>query len=68
MGASDGPKTLKELFSILGNRRAFIAREMTKIYEETFYTDLESISLDKISLKEKLPYNSRLTPKYVNLS
>ena len=49
-------KTLKELFSILGNRRAFIAREMTKIYEETFYTDLESISLDKIPLKEKGEY------------
>ena len=29
---------------------------MTKIYEETFYTDLESISLDKISLKEKGEY------------
>ena len=49
-------KTLKELFSILGNRRVFVAREMTKIYEETFYTDLESISLDKISLKEKGEY------------
>ena len=49
-------KTLKELFTILGNRRVFIAREMTKIYEETFYTDLESISLDKISLKEKGEY------------
>ena len=49
-------KTLKELFSILGNRRVFIAREMTKIYEETFYTNLKSISLDKISLKEKGEY------------
>ena len=49
-------KTLKDLFAILGNRRIFIAREMTKVYEETFYTDLESVSLDRISLKEKGEY------------
>ncbi len=49
-------KTLNDLFVVLGNRKVFIAREITKIYEETFYTDLQSVSLDKISLKEKGEY------------
>ena len=49
-------KTLNDLFAVLGNRKVFIAREITKIYEETFYTDLQSVSLDKISLKEKGEY------------
>ena len=49
-------KTLNDLFAVLGNRKVFIAREITKMYEETFYTDLQSVSLDKISLKEKGEY------------
>ena len=49
-------KTLKDLFNILGNRKTFIAREMTKMYEESFYTDLKSIDLDQINLKEKGEY------------
>ena len=49
-------KTLNDLFLILGNRKVFIAREMTKIYEETFYTDLESIASDGVVLKEKGEY------------
>tara|TARA_B100000029_G_C16807406_1_gene679102 strand:- start:2 stop:532 length:531 start_codon:yes stop_codon:yes gene_type:complete len=49
-------KTIKDLFSILGNRKVFIVREMTKIYEQTFYTNLESVSLGDIELKEKGEY------------
>ena len=49
-------KTLNDLFAILGNRRIFIAREMTKMHEETFYTDLESASSGDIKLKEKGEY------------
>ena len=49
-------RTLKDLFTILGNRKVFIAREITKIYEENFYTDLQSINLEKINLKEKGEY------------
>ena len=33
-------KTLKDLFFILGNRKIFISREMTKLYEENFYIGL----------------------------
>ncbi|MAQ44133.1 MAG: 16S rRNA (cytidine(1402)-2'-O)-methyltransferase [Candidatus Marinimicrobia bacterium] len=49
-------KTIKDLFNILGNRKVFIAREMTKIYEQTFYTNLQSVSSGKIILKEKGEY------------
>tara|TARA_Y100000994_G_scaffold244867_1_gene245475 strand:+ start:597 stop:1280 length:684 start_codon:yes stop_codon:yes gene_type:complete len=49
-------KTIKDLFNILGNRKVFIAREMTKIYEETFYTNLQSVSSGEIILKEKGEY------------
>ena len=49
-------KTIKDLFNILGNRKVFIAIEMTKIYEETFYTNLQSVSSGEIILKEKGEY------------
>ena len=49
-------KTIKDLFNILGNRKVFIAREMTKIYEQTFYTNLQSVSSGEIILKEKGEY------------
>jgi len=49
-------KTLQDLFAILGDRKVFIAREMTKVYEETFYTSLQSINLGEVQLKEKGEY------------
>ena len=49
-------RTLRDLFSILGNRKVFITREMTKIYEESFYTDLQTINLEEITLKSKGEY------------
>lgn len=38
-------RTLRDLLSVLGNRKIFIAREMTKIYEEYFETDLQEAAL-----------------------
>ena len=36
-------KTLSDLFDILGNRKVFISREMTKLYEEYSYSDLKTL-------------------------
>ncbi|MCS7278772.1 MAG: 16S rRNA (cytidine(1402)-2'-O)-methyltransferase [Thermodesulfobacteriaceae bacterium] len=36
-------KTLKELLEILGNRKCFLARELTKIYEELTWSDFKSL-------------------------
>ena len=36
-------KTLSDLFDILGNRKVFVSREMTKLYEEYSYNDLETM-------------------------
>ncbi|MEG0873110.1 MAG: 16S rRNA (cytidine(1402)-2'-O)-methyltransferase [Clostridia bacterium] len=40
--------TLKDLLAYLGNRKICIARELTKIYEEYMYVDLEN-AIDKIN-------------------
>ena len=37
-------KTLSDLFDILGNRKVFISREMTKLYEEYSYSDLKTLA------------------------
>ncbi|MBO8144573.1 MAG: 16S rRNA (cytidine(1402)-2'-O)-methyltransferase [Thermodesulfobacterium sp.] len=37
-------KTLKNLLEILGNRKCFLARELTKIHEELLWTDLKNLS------------------------
>ena len=37
-------KTLSDLFHILGNRKVFVSREMTKLYEEYCYSDLETMA------------------------
>ena len=36
-------KTLSDLFDILGNRKVFVSREMTKLYEEYSYSDLKTL-------------------------
>lgn len=36
-------KTLRELLEILGNRKCFLARELTKIYEELTWSDFKSL-------------------------
>lgn len=38
--------TIKKLYEVLGNRRAVLARELTKIHEEFIRTDLESLLLN----------------------
>lgn len=38
--------TLKDLYSILGNRKICLTRELTKIYEEQKYTTLEKLILE----------------------
>jgi len=37
-------KTIKNLLEILGNRKCFLARELTKIHEELLWSDLKSLS------------------------
>ena len=37
-------KTIENLLEILGNRKCFLARELTKIHEELLWTDLKSLS------------------------
>ncbi|RKX59885.1 MAG: 16S rRNA (cytidine(1402)-2'-O)-methyltransferase, partial [Thermodesulfobacteriota bacterium] len=37
-------RTLKNLLEILGNRKCFLARELTKIHEELLWSDLETLS------------------------
>ena len=46
-------KTIKDIYKIFGNRKIFIAREMTKIHEESYYTDLISASDEEFDLKTK---------------
>jgi len=36
-------KTIKNLLEILGNRKCFLARELTKIHEELLWTDLKNL-------------------------
>ena len=40
-------KTLSDLFEILGNRKVFVSREMTKLFEEYHYSDLQTITINK---------------------
>ena len=49
-------KVLKYLKIFFHDRSILIAREMTKVYEESFYTDLHSVNREKINLKEKGEY------------
>lgn len=39
--------TLKEIHSIFGNRKIVIAREITKIYEETIHAELQHIDFEE---------------------
>ena len=53
-------KSIEDLFETLGNRKAFIAREMTKIHEESFYGDLHGHGKDAIEFyTEKKVITSR---------
>ena len=45
-------KTLSDLFDILGNRKVFVSREMTKLYEEYSYSDLETMASN---ISDKIP-------------
>jgi len=45
-------KTLKNLLEILGNRRCFLARELTKMHEELLWSDLKELSERKEFLGE----------------
>ena len=49
-------KTLLNLYNELGNRRVFIGREMTKMFEEYIYSDLKSITTSDKTLKAKGEY------------
>ena len=49
-------KTLLNLYNELGNRRVFIGREMTKMFEEYIYSDLKSITTSDKTLKTKGEY------------
>lgn len=62
-------KTLKAMFDILGNRRACIAREISKIHEEFIRGNLEEfIEIDKTTLKGEMViiiegYNNEISTK-----
>lgn len=45
-------KTLKNLIDILGNRKCFLARELTKIHEEILWSNFEELSKRKEILGE----------------
>ncbi len=49
-------KTLNEIYSFFGNRKVFVAREMTKMFEEHIYTDLENLISSTKELKKKGEY------------
>ena len=49
-------KTLEDIYNALGNRIVFIAREMTKLYEESFYLDLKTIFEREVILMDKGEY------------
>jgi 16S rRNA (cytidine1402-2'-O)-methyltransferase len=46
-------KTLKEIYLVFGNRKVVIAREITKIYEETTHTELKNVDSIRESKKPK---------------
>ncbi|MDP7554613.1 MAG: rRNA (cytidine-2'-O-)-methyltransferase, partial [Nitrospinota bacterium] len=46
-------KTLKEIYLVFGNRKVVIAREITKIYEETTHTELKNVNSIRESKKPK---------------
>ena len=46
-------KTLEEIYSIFGNRKVVIAREITKIYEEVIRTELQHLNAIKDFKKPK---------------
>ena len=48
--------TLNEIYSFFGNRKVFVAREMTKMFEEHIYTDLENLISSTKELKKKGEY------------
>ena len=45
-----------EIYSFFGNRKVFVAREMTKMFEEHIYTDLENLISSTKELKKKGEY------------
>lgn len=46
--------TLKDLFEVLGNRKITVARELTKLYEEFIYSDLETLVNENRDFKGEL--------------
>ena len=49
-------KTLRDLYSYLGDRKIFIAREMTKMYEQHFYGTIKSMIDQNIHINTKGEY------------
>jgi len=49
-------KTLLNLYEEFGNRKVFIAREMTKLFEEYIYIDLKTITILDEMIKSKGEY------------
>ena len=49
-------RTLSDLYSYLGDRKIFIAREMTKIYEQHFYGTIKSMIDQNIHINTKGEY------------
>ena len=49
-------KTINDLYKVFGNRKVFIAREMTKIFEEFVYSNLEEIISNRKEFKSKGEY------------
>ena len=46
-------KTLEDIYNIFGNRKLFIAREMTKMHESVYYGDLKHFLLQDEAVKNK---------------
>ena len=46
-------KTLEDIYNIFGNRKLFIAREMTKMHESIYYGDLKHFLLQDEAVKNK---------------
>ena len=49
-------RTINDIYNAFGNRKVFIAREMTKIYEEYIYSDLSDIVSSQKEFKQKGEY------------
>ena len=46
-------KTIEDLYKLFGNRKLFIAREMTKLHEDAYYGDFKTFLEKENSIKTK---------------